>query len=362
MKNLDMSIDPRGHRPPLRLAFLLAALLLSHAPAWSQTSANEILGAHFYEPELIQRFEKVLNLTPDQQRYLQTEMSGAVARLTELQAQIKGQVERLAPMISSTVVEEDPVLAQSEKILQLERAMKLAQLKVLIRVNNILTASQKTKMKEIQQQVLGLQEKWAGVMQRLQQRQSAGSDLSDYEPLKKEYETAIKEGAIERAGAVLDRTLQKLQAPPPAKPAPGHSPMKTAPRVGWLGEATYRVEERHLIDFAEQGMPAVLCTPALVGFLERTAREALLPCLEPDENSVGVELDLKHLAPTPLGGMVTCRARVVHVDGRRITFHVEARDEQELIARGSHQRQIVRVDRLAKAVAAKLKSEKPPSR
>ena len=129
--------------------------------------------------------------------------------------------------------------------------------------------------------------------------------------------------------------------------------MKAAPRVGLVGEATFQVETRHLIDFAKDGMPAVLCTPALVGFLERTARQALTPCLEPGENSVGVEIDLQHLAATPLGAQVTCLARVVHVDGRRITFHLEARDDHELVARGSHQRRIIRVDRLAKAVAAK---------
>lgn len=131
--------------------------------------------------------------------------------------------------------------------------------------------------------------------------------------------------------------------------------MKSPPKIGTVWQREFRVTEAHLIDFAEEGMPAVLSTPWLVAFLERTAREALSALLDPGENSVGMEIEVRHLAPTPPGHVVTCQARVIHVEGRKVTFQVEARDEREQIARGIHKRAVIRVERLAQAVREKGK-------
>jgi predicted thioesterase len=129
--------------------------------------------------------------------------------------------------------------------------------------------------------------------------------------------------------------------------------MKNRPRVGGVCERQFKVETQHAIDFAQGGMPAVLSTPQLVGQLERTAREAIASSLDPDERSVGVEIELRHLAPTPVGHVVTCRARVVQAEGRGVTFQVEAHDGCETIARGLHKRHVVRVDRFAARIEAK---------
>jgi fluoroacetyl-CoA thioesterase len=131
--------------------------------------------------------------------------------------------------------------------------------------------------------------------------------------------------------------------------------MKHLPPIGLTAERCYAIEPQHLIDFTDQGMPAVLSTPALIGFLERTAREALIPLLDPSENTVGLEIEVRHLAPTPPGQRVTCIARVILVEDTQVTFQLEARDERELIARGLHKRQVIRVDRFALAVARKQK-------
>src|SRR6185503_5863211 len=112
--------------------------------------------------------------------------------------------------------------------------------------------------------------------------------------------------------------------------------MKSRPKAGTTGELNFTVGQEHVIDFATAGMPAVLATPRLIGLLERTAREALMPFLEVNERSVGVEIELRHLAPTPLGAKVTCLARIISRDGPFVTYQLEARDEHELIARGSH--------------------------
>ncbi len=129
--------------------------------------------------------------------------------------------------------------------------------------------------------------------------------------------------------------------------------MKSRPHIGLTGELQFVVEQKHVIDFATGGMPAVLSTPILIGLLERTAREALAPLLEPDERTVGMEIELRHLAPTPPGKRVTCIARVIHAEKTEVTFQVEARDEQELIARGIHKRAVINVESFAKRVARK---------
>jgi predicted thioesterase len=134
--------------------------------------------------------------------------------------------------------------------------------------------------------------------------------------------------------------------------------MKNRPPTGTSHEISFVVGPEHIIDFAEDGMPAVLATPRLIGLLERTAREALSPYLEPDERTVGVEIELRHVAPTPLGAKVTCHARVIGSDGPFVNYQIEARDEQELIARGTHKRAVIRTGRFARRLNEKLQSRR----
>jgi predicted thioesterase len=74
----------------------------------------------------------------------------------------------------------------------------------------------------------------------------------------------------------------------------------------------------HAIDFAEGGTPAVLSTPWLIWFLEHAARAAVLPLLEPGESTVGMEIQVQHLAPTPVGHSYrfVCRPNNVSASAR----------------------------------------------
>jgi fluoroacetyl-CoA thioesterase len=129
--------------------------------------------------------------------------------------------------------------------------------------------------------------------------------------------------------------------------------MKSAPRIGTTGETTFVIEPNHCIEFAADGMPAVLSTPNLIGILERTARQAIAPFLDADERSVGVEIELRHLAPSPLGGTVTATARVIGTSGRIVDFQIEAREGGELIVRGVHKRAVVNVESFTKRLRAR---------
>ncbi|PHR94819.1 MAG: thioesterase [Blastopirellula sp.] len=131
--------------------------------------------------------------------------------------------------------------------------------------------------------------------------------------------------------------------------------MKEIVKIGTVGEEKFVVTEQHSIDFAQNGMPQILCTPWLIWFLEHSARNAMLPLLEPGESTVGVIVNVEHLAATPMGANVTCTAKVIYVDGPVISFQLEAFDEHEKIARGTHKLRVIQASRLAKRVESKRK-------
>ena len=131
--------------------------------------------------------------------------------------------------------------------------------------------------------------------------------------------------------------------------------MKSRPNIGTVGEFKFVVAQEHAIDFASGGMPAVLSTPKLIGLIERTARESLYPFLDENERTVGVEIEVRHLAPTPLGMNVTITTRVIHTEAKLVDFQFEVRDVHEAIARGLHKRAVITVESFARRVAKKVR-------
>lgn len=127
--------------------------------------------------------------------------------------------------------------------------------------------------------------------------------------------------------------------------------MKHPPPIGAVGELTFTVEAAHTISF--EPVPPVLSTPSLIWHLEHAAIKALESALEEDEISLGGEVNIHHLAPTPQDHRVTCTARLISAEGPAFLFQVEARDEVEIIARGTHRRFIVRGGSFARRVARK---------
>lgn len=85
----------------------------------------------------------------------------------------------------------------------------------------------------------------------------------------------------------------------------------------------------------------VYATPALVALVERAAVAALEGQLEASSTSVGTHLELRHLAPTPVGSRVAATVRLEQVEGRRLRFSVEVTDPGGRVARGTHLRHVV---------------------
>lgn len=85
----------------------------------------------------------------------------------------------------------------------------------------------------------------------------------------------------------------------------------------------------------------VLSTPEMVRLVEHCALEGVQPFLQPNQNSVGTRVDLRHLGGTPMGMRVTARTTLVEIDRRRLVFQAEVHDELEKVGEGTHERFIV---------------------
>ena len=126
--------------------------------------------------------------------------------------------------------------------------------------------------------------------------------------------------------------------------------------VGASHEETQQVTSEIAIDFLGIAGARVLSTPNLILGLERTARNLVFPLLDPGYDTVGTHVDVYHLAATPMGMNATFRAEVTSVEERRVNFKVEAFDEKQKIAEGTHQRAIVHVARFAAKMQEKGKA------
>jgi predicted thioesterase len=106
------------------------------------------------------------------------------------------------------------------------------------------------------------------------------------------------------------------------------------------------------------GRIAVLATPVMINLIEAAALDAVEHLLPGGHQSLGTHLDVSHVAATPVGLLVTATAQVVRVEGRTITFRVEAHDTVETIGGGTHQRVVVSVSRFDERVQRKVAAEK----
>lgn len=104
-----------------------------------------------------------------------------------------------------------------------------------------------------------------------------------------------------------------------------------------------------------QQMPKVFATGFMVGLMEWTCLKVLENHLDEGEGSLGVHINVSHLAATVPHQVVTVEAEVTKVDGRRVAFHVKARDEFDVIGEGEHERVIVTWDKFISRVNDKAK-------
>jgi fluoroacetyl-CoA thioesterase len=128
---------------------------------------------------------------------------------------------------------------------------------------------------------------------------------------------------------------------------------------GLTGRAEIVVTPDQTAPFIGSGRIAVLATPVMINLVEAAALAAVEHLLPAGHQSLGIHLDVSHTAATPVGLSVTATAEVTRVEGRTISFRVEARDEREPIGGGTHERVVVSVARFDQRVQRKLRGALP---
>lgn len=111
--------------------------------------------------------------------------------------------------------------------------------------------------------------------------------------------------------------------------------------IGTRGEALDVVNPGNTAATHASGTLPVYATPAMIQLMERAANNSVYGALEAGQATVGVAVNIRHLAATPLGMAVRAQSELIAIDRRRLTFRVEAFDEKGLIGEGTHERFII---------------------
>ena len=129
--------------------------------------------------------------------------------------------------------------------------------------------------------------------------------------------------------------------------------MKTIPS-GAKGSFHLDITPEHLANrFKDAMLPPVLATPVMI--MENAALNAMKPYLDASESALGTHVDVRHLAATPAGRQVTGEAEVTKVEGRRITFTIQAKDGTEVIGIGTHERMVIDLAAFAERLKSKFR-------
>ncbi len=131
--------------------------------------------------------------------------------------------------------------------------------------------------------------------------------------------------------------------------------MKQIP-VGVIGTFSKTAAQADLASQLDPSLASVLSTPTMIGMMELAAIDAITTYLEPGESSVGMSIDIQHLAATPPGHQVRAEAELTKIEGRRLEFTVRAFDETEQIGKGIHRRAVVDAAKFDDRLKAKIKS------
>jgi fluoroacetyl-CoA thioesterase len=131
---------------------------------------------------------------------------------------------------------------------------------------------------------------------------------------------------------------------------------------GMTHEETFPVEDDKTAIHVGSGASKVLATPWMIAFMERVSHRLLAEKLPAGYSSVGVLVNVRHMAPTPVNSEVRVKTEILGIDGLHVTFAVQAWDSIEKIGEGQHQRVVIDEARFLERVASKnpgmQKSEK----
>lgn len=128
-------------------------------------------------------------------------------------------------------------------------------------------------------------------------------------------------------------------------------------KTGLKGRSDFCVKETDSAKAFRSGSLEVLATPVLIASAEETCADFVQPFLEPGKGTVGTMVNMRHLAPTPIGMKYHCECELTSIDGRVLTFHVILFDEVEKIGEGTHERVIISEERFFNKCQSKLSAK-----
>lgn len=126
-------------------------------------------------------------------------------------------------------------------------------------------------------------------------------------------------------------------------------------KTGLVGRAEAIVTESNTAAAIGSGALPVFSTPHMIALMENASMNAIAPCLEDGQGSVGTKIDVAHVAATPMGMTVRAESTITRIEGRMLSFEVRAWAGDELIGEGTHQRCIIYNQRFMEKTQAKLK-------
>ena len=124
--------------------------------------------------------------------------------------------------------------------------------------------------------------------------------------------------------------------------------------TGIKGKIAIKVTDENTAAALGSGTLRVFSTPAMIALMEKTAWESVAPYLAEGESTVGISLNVKHLAATPVGDTVTCESELAEIDRRRLVFTLKVTDSTDVIGEGTHERFIVSNEKFIAKAEAKL--------
>ena len=127
-------------------------------------------------------------------------------------------------------------------------------------------------------------------------------------------------------------------------------------QVGQSATATVTVTESNIAKTMKSGSLEVFATPAMCALMEEAAQTAVQPELNDGEGTVGISLSISHDAPSPMGTTITATAKVTAVEGRKISFAIEASDGVGIIGKGTHERFVINNEKFMTKVGARKAS------
>ena len=124
--------------------------------------------------------------------------------------------------------------------------------------------------------------------------------------------------------------------------------------IGMKGSSAVAVTTANTANAFSSGTLEVFATPAMIALMEETCWKLVQPELEEGQSTVGTKVEIEHLAPSPVGNIVQCKAELIEIDRRRLVFTVICTDGERIVGRGTHERFIINNTKFMEKAVSKV--------